>query len=314
LQGFVGQRVFSVAGPARKAPATVSKAVSSLEEILKAKDTSLTPTEEEDPSRPYLLTLISRRSVMRPGLRFLRRGIDDSGNTANTVETEQVLSSPQWSKSQRMSSFTQMRGSIPLYFSQSPYGFKPVPVLTQSSMTNEAAFAQHFQDLADRYGKVHAVALIDKHGGEAKIGEEYQKYVHQFNVQGNPAGSSLGFEWFDFHTECRGMKFENVSRLVSNLTDTLKSFGQTVVVDGVVQTTQKGIIRTNCMDCLDRTNVVQSAFAQFALEQALKNEGIDIDLQSDMTTSWFNTLWADNGDAISKQYSSTAALKGVRKP
>ena len=29
-----------------------------------------------------------------------------------------------------------------------------------------------------------------------------------------------------------------------------------------------------------------------------------------MTTQWFNALWADNGDAISRQYSSTAALKG----
>lgn len=64
------------------------------------------------------------------------------------------------------------------------------------------------------------------------------------------------------------------------------------------------------MDCLDRTNVVQSAFAQRALEEELKKEGIEINLQSDRRTQWFNTLWADNGDAISKQYSSTAALKG----
>jgi hypothetical protein len=39
-------------------------------------------------------------------------------------------------------------------------------------------------------------------------------------------------------------------------------------------------------------------------------EGIDMSLQQDQTTQWFNTLWADNGDAISKQYASTAALKG----
>lgn len=42
----------------------------------------------------------------------------------------------------------------------------------------------------------------------------------------------------------------------------------------------------------------------------LKDEGIDMSLQVDQTTQWFNTLWADNGDAISKQYASTAALKG----
>jgi Inositol phosphatase len=64
------------------------------------------------------------------------------------------------------------------------------------------------------------------------------------------------------------------------------------------------------MDCLDRTNVVQSACGREALESQLKAEGLQIDLQTDISTSWFNTLWADNGDAISRQYSSTAALKG----
>ena len=64
------------------------------------------------------------------------------------------------------------------------------------------------------------------------------------------------------------------------------------------------------MDCLDRTNVAQSACASRLLEKQLMEEGVDINLERDPTTQWFNTLWADNGDAISKQYSSTAALKG----
>jgi len=46
------------------------------------------------------------------------------------------------------------------------------------------------------------------------------------------------------------------------------------------------------------------------LEEQLKSEGIEVNLQTDNTTQWFNTLWADNGDAISKQYTSTRALKG----
>jgi len=64
------------------------------------------------------------------------------------------------------------------------------------------------------------------------------------------------------------------------------------------------------MDCLDRTNVVQSACAGMALENQLATHSISIDLQTDPSTAWFNTLWADNGDAISKQYAGTAALKG----
>lgn len=64
------------------------------------------------------------------------------------------------------------------------------------------------------------------------------------------------------------------------------------------------------MDCLDRTNVAQSAFGQYILQRDLDSEGFTIDLLHDESTTWFNTLWADNGDAISRQYASTAALKG----
>lgn len=109
---------------------------------------------------------------------------------------------------------------------------------------------------------------------------------------------------------CRGMKFENVSLLMDSLGERLDSFGETVEVGGLFRQRQSGVLRTNCMDCLDRTNVVQSACGQRALEKQLQEEGVIVDLRTDLTTQWFNTLWADNGDSISKQYSSTAALKG----
>lgn len=37
-------------------------------------------------------TLISRRSVRRAGVRYLRRGIDPTGDVANFVETESIIS------------------------------------------------------------------------------------------------------------------------------------------------------------------------------------------------------------------------------
>ena len=107
------------------------------------------------------------------------------------------------------------------------------------------------------------------------------------------------------------MKFENVSLLIDSLGDRLDAFGETVEIEDNVRTKfQSGVLRTNCMDCLDRTNVVQSACGQRALERQLQEEGVVVDLRTDVTTQWFNSVWADNGDAISRQYSSTAALKG----
>ncbi|KAA6412113.1 MAG: hypothetical protein FRX48_04263 [Lasallia pustulata] len=310
MQGFVGQRIFTI--EQASTGQAVSGAHENPEDIIKIQEnaTAVSDAHVSQGRQAFLITLISRRSIMRPGLRYLRRGVDDNGNTANSVETEQILSKPAWRASDKVFSFTQIRGSIPLYFSQSPYSFKPVPVLQHSFETNHIAFKEHFKDLVSRYGGIQIALLVDKHGGEAQIGQEYERHTEKLNDDNGISGTKIGFEWFDFHAVCRGMKFENVSLLMKSLTSSLDSFGVTVEVDGKLQTRQSGVLRTNCMDCLDRTNVVQSACGQRALEQQLKEEGLGINLQSDETTQWFNTLWADNGDAISKQYSSTRALKG----
>lgn len=310
MQGFVGQREFTVAANEPPSPESEKGTGKHTEGQILGDKKETQELEPEAHKRDFLLTLISRRSIKRPGLRYLRRGVDDDGNTANTVETEQMLSVPNWDSSRNIYTYLQVRGSIPLYFSQSPYAFKPVPVLHHSTQTNQIAFERHFRDLSRRYGKIQAVSLIDKQAGELKVGEQYEKYVQSLNESGGIDGTPLGLEWFDFHNECRGMRFENVSRLVHRLDTTLDEFGYTVVQDNRVRQGQTGIVRTNCMDCLDRTGVAQSAFGQWALERQLKKEGIDVDLGGNSASQWFNTLWADNGDAISKQYSSTAALKG----
>ncbi|KAL8693432.1 MAG: hypothetical protein Q9218_001742 [Villophora microphyllina] len=307
MQGFVGQRSFHANPTSSSDPSQViPKAEADINDII---ETQKSPESGSD----FLLTLISRRSIMRPGLRYLRRGVDEEGHAANSVETEQILSRVSWKSSDKIYSFTQFRGSIPLFFSQSPYAFKPVPVLQHSYDTNHLAFKRHFSNIFNRYGDVQVALLTDKHGGEAEIGQQYEEHTKQLVAEGGINGFKPSFEWFDFHQVCRGMRFENVSVLMDHLGGSGGAFdkhGMTVEIDGKVQTRQTGVIRTNCMDCLDRTNVVQSACASKALEKQLKDEGVEVDLQTDTTTQWFNSLWADNGDNISKQYSSTAALKG----
>ena len=304
MQGFVGQRSFVV-----KREHEHTRAVEQLEaiEATKPESSETDPNTPGNCSRTFLLTLISRRSTKRSGLRYLRRGIDDLGDCANAVETEQILCSPTW-QGDKIRSFSQYRGSIPLYFSQTPYAFKPVPILQQSSSKNQAAMRRHFEALEKEYGGVQAALLVDKSGSpEFKIGEAYVEGVKELNQSLKPP---IDIYWFDFHAECRGMKFENVDRLVKIVQDKIDAFGETVLEKGVVTQTQKGIIRTNCMDCLDRTNVSQSAIGQYVLQKDLQTEGYHIDLLHDEATQWFNSLWADNGDAISRQYAGTAALKG----
>lgn len=325
MQGFVGQRWFVMdTNPPKPVIGLNEVGKTSMEmEDLTVRDDAPESADSAEPSssrreskdslsstRPFLLTLISRRSVKRAGLRYLRRGIDEEGNTANSVETEQILSDPLWASSSKLHSFVQTRGSVPIFFSQSPYSFKPVPQTHHSAGTNFQAFEKHFKNISERYGQIQITSLVEKHGPEAIVGDAYAANTEHLNEMIGTSGNPIGFEWFDFHAMCRGMKYENVSLLIDTLGSKLDEFGHTVEVEGQLTSKQNGVLRINCMDCLDRTNVVQSACARRALELQLKTEGIDFSLQADQTTQWFNTLWADNGDAISKQYASTAALKG----
>ncbi|KAH6682606.1 SacI homology domain-containing protein [Halenospora varia] len=330
LQGFIGQRSFEMdTDPPKPIPGLDGAEKSSMEMVDLSPDHNVQDDanvatidgildrrkhREQSPRRntmkQFLLTLISRRSVKRAGLRYLRRGVDEEGHTANSVETEQILSDSEWKPSSKVHSFVQIRGSIPVYFSQSPYSFKPVPQIQHSDETNYRAFSKHFDNICERYGSVQVASLVEKHGPEAIVGQQYETHMTRLNSCGGCRGDQVGFEWFDFHAVCRGMKFENVSLLMDSLGDRLDGFGYTTVSDGTQLSRQNGVLRTNCMDCLDRTNVVQNSFGKRALEQQLKDEGIDFSLQTDQVIQWFNILWADNGDAVSKQYASTAALKG----
>ncbi|CEJ92576.1 hypothetical protein VHEMI08220 [[Torrubiella] hemipterigena] len=312
MQGFVGQKSFTVdsSPPQVDEPAVESMEMRTLSPARDPETEKTTPdaSKRRESERTYLLTLISRRSTQRPGLRYMRRGINENGYTANTVETEQILSGENWESKRPIQSFVQMRGSIPLFWSQTPYALKPIPVVQHSPEQNYRACKMHFQRIIDRYGQIQVVNLVEKHGIEAPLGNLFEQNVETLTKE--LGDSELSFEWFDFHHACRGMKFENVSDLLLRVKDRLETLGSTVQADGKASHTQSGVFRTNCMDCLDRTNVCQSSFAKHMLEYQLKEDGIDMSAQIDQQTMWFNELWADNGDAVSNQYASTAAMKG----
>ncbi|KAI9732827.1 MAG: hypothetical protein M1834_003765 [Cirrosporium novae-zelandiae] len=314
MQGFIGQKSFELMeSQEMQGSATKNQEAEGITEATEAEtiqESTLVQTSNVS-KRSFLLTVISRRSVKRPGLRYLRRGVDEDGNTANHVETEQILSDPGWPPSKNIYSFVQVRGSIPLFFTQSPYTFKPLPLLQYSMQTNQNAFQKHFAHLKRRYGDIQIIQLLDKHGVEVGLGREYERHVQIYNDSEAANDDKLKFGWFDFHSETRGLKFENINKLVHEMEPEFDAFGYTVVNAGMPTKAQSGTFRTNCMDSLDRTGNVQSTFGQKALEMQLQEEGFTINIQTSIeSTQWFNSLWADNGDAISRQYASTAALKG----
>jgi hypothetical protein len=82
----------------------------------------------------------------------------------------------------------------------------------------------------------------------------------------------------------------------------------------IVLSKQSGIFRVNCIDCCDRTNVVETYIARKVLRAQFIELGILVDDQkfSDLTNfnKIVNHVWANNGDAISRLYAGTTALMG----
>jgi hypothetical protein len=94
------------------------------------------------------------------------------------------------------------------------------------------------------------------------------------------------------------------------------------MTDSRVVSLQNGIVRTNCIDCLDRTNLIQTKVALDVLNTILIKCGFDIQAifktsnlllaaddhqNSDQFIINLKNIWADNGDTISKHYTGTGS-------
>ncbi|KAM9681397.1 phosphatidylinositol-3-phosphatase SAC1 [Dama dama] len=247
--------------------------------------------------------LISRRSCFRAGVRYYVRGIDSEGHAANFVETEQIV---HYSGSR--ASFVQTRGSIPLYWSQRPnLKYKPLPLINKVA-NHMDGFQRHFDSQIIIYGKQVIINLVNQKGSEKPLEQAFATMVSSL---GN---GMIRYIAFDFHKECKNMRWDRLSILldqVAEMQDELSYF----LVDpaGLVLSTQEGVFRSNCMDCLDRTNVIQSLLARRSLQAQLQRLGVlhvgqKLEEQDEFEKIYKNA-WADNANACAKQYAGTGALK-----
>ncbi|KAL0543481.1 hypothetical protein IC582_018577 [Cucumis melo] len=250
------------------------------------------------------VTLIARRCTRRTGTRLWRRGADSDGYVANFVESEQIIQLHGFT-----ASFVQVRGSIPLLWEQIvDLTYKPKFELVKLEESPRVA-DRHFLDLRKKYGAVLAVDLVNGHGAEGRLSEKFANAMQQIT------GDDVRYLHFDFHHICGHVHFERLSILFEQISDFLDQNGYMLLNDkGEKMKEQLGVVRTNCIDCLDRTNVTQSMIARKMLESQLRRLGIfgadeTISSHPNLDES-FKIIWANHGDDISTQYSGTPALKG----
>lgn len=161
---------------------------------------------------PATITLISRRCTRRLGTRMWRRGANLEGDVANFIETEQLL---EFEGS--MSSFLQIRGSIPLLWEQIvDLSYKPRLNIIDHEQTSKVV-ERHFHDIIERYGETVAVDLTDKHGDEGQLSMAYATEMEKL--------PNVRYISFDFHHYCGNSNLDNIQVLYDQVSEDLRKEG-----------------------------------------------------------------------------------------
>lgn len=174
------------------------------------------------------------------------------------------------------------------------------------------------------------VNLVDKQGYQKRLGDAFGK-VHQDSRFKN----EFEYVWFDYHAQCKGMKVQNCEKLLKSIQDKMDKIGWMeaqcengrgfdfytfwfILMEGELSILkrQTGVVRTNCIDCLDRSNVLQSLLGRHNLLTILTKENIISKPENAYLSHFpgnaemaFRRAWVDHGNALSMLYAGTPALK-----
>eukprot|EP00743_Colponemidia_sp_Colp-15_P010772 GILK01011911.1.p1 GENE.GILK01011911.1~~GILK01011911.1.p1 ORF type:complete len:1109 (-),score=182.75 GILK01011911.1:135-3461(-) len=278
------------------------------------------------------LILIARRSRHFAGTRYLKRGLNGRGHVANDVETEQIVHDRTTASflDGRFSAFVQMRGSIPLFWSQEGNPMvpkKPAIVLNRADPLF-AATRLHFYDLFQRYGSpclvLNLVKQVEKHPREQVIGDAFSEVIRFIN-SGLPVEHQVQYKAWDYNRASKGASKGAKSEILFQslhvvgdwvLSKTNFFMNKRPAPNSIWKGTsngaqfQIGVVRTNCIDCLDRTNAVQFFIGKHALACQLHAMGLlqEPRLEFDAPlTSILSGLFEVMGDQLALQYGGSLA-------
>lgn len=291
--------------------------------------------------RPVYLTLIARRSNQFAGTRFLKRGANTKGSVANEVETEQIVHDASMISFDRIrfTSFVQLRGSIPLHWSQDINKMVPKPPITlDQSDPYGYIVGQHLNQVLHRYGApiiiLDLVKKREKKRHESIISEELVNVIQYLN-QFLPIEHYIKYIGFDMARVNKTKNSNVLLRLAEIAEFCVKktSFFQShhahfcrelrpnakcrgLLATGCDQAKRQcGVVRTNCVDCLDRTNTAQFVIGKCALAMQLHALGIIdvpvLNFDSDCVRM-MEDLYEDQGDTLALQYGGSQLVHRIK--
>lgn len=237
-----------------------------------------------DYGRSLNVILLARRSRHFAGTRYLKRGVSEQGKVANDVEHEQILHDESKAAANSVfSSFLQVRGSIPTFWTQESSVTMPKPPIELNRVDpTYTATQRHFEDLFKRYGSpvvvLDLVKQSEKREREVRVGNEYRHAIDYINMSIDSEAHKIQYCALDYshiskhrHLDV-STSLNEVSTWAVNQTGFFCSLPQWKLVEGkviepfnekdhqaaslfpmnygvpVFPMEQTGILRTNCIE------------------------------------------------------------------
>ncbi|OMH80142.1 Polyphosphoinositide phosphatase [Zancudomyces culisetae] len=250
------------------------------------------------------------------------------------------------------SSYVQHRGSIPLFWSQDTSAMKPKPPIELNiSDPYFRTAGLHFQQLFKRYGTpiiaLNLIKIRETTKRESMLGDEFFECIKYLNL-GLPDNKKILYISWDMSRAKRNREddvlaiLEEIGEEAISLTGffhngpepyinylkrkdeaefrTRRESAEYSRTPNVIMAYRKnrrlqnGVLRSNCIDCLDRTNAAQSIIGKVAFAHQLYELGAlaepYLPFDSDAAVI-LEEMYRDLGDTIALQYGGSHLVNTV---
>lgn len=225
-----------------------------------------------------------------------------------------------------------MRGSVPLCWSQAWDGASGGALRPAIRMLHHLdplcnSTRKHFDDLQRRYGDPVQCLDLLRHGDsrqqESMLSREYKSAVAFVNRHAASTKHRVGYVHWDLRRHARSLGSNLLADLQAVQAPLLQRTGIFVfsaeegpegeLEEGSTGSLQQGAVRTNCVDCVDRTNVAQFTYGLLALGAQLHALDLSptsrVDPQSSLAAEMMGAYEA-MGHALAQQYGGSEAHAG----
>ncbi|CAL4066485.1 unnamed protein product, partial [Meganyctiphanes norvegica] len=255
----------------------------------------------------------------------------------------------------RFTSFVQIRGSIPSHWSQDVSKMVPKPPITFDVMDPYGETAgKHFNQLLRRFGSpiivLNLVKRRERRAHESILNTEYSRLIGQLNIT-LPPEHPIQYVAIDM-ARINKSKDENVMTRLSDIAYRAvkktgffqsespyyshhlnpnthyrhleknsakgdENFGtkKHITLGEHRGRLQTGVVRVNCVDCLDRTNTAQFVLGKCALAFQLYALGVldspSLEFDSD-SVRMLEEMYEDHGDTLALQYGGSQLVHRIK--